>query len=374
MSGRERIIKMFDSILRFDTFSKYNMTLDKQFKCYSLKNLVNSLKNRPEIEIKDKVKDQLMRIIEKQEMNYENLTNSNKKTFLPFGIQENSTCIFDKNFSPRQKTTITNQEKKFSYLPKLPAKKDLDPFKYHPNYQSIYKNIPCVKFYKPKKLTLSYGDKKTHNRENEIFLTDVLIGNQNNDTKEKIINNLKLNNSNIKSTENIHSMNNSPNNSKTNQQNEENSSGSKKKHKKNKNSFRFNRNNHALRFSKYISRKEKKIEINDRVSYIDPYNYLSKKNNKALDFRKMKERSWKDMINLNTINNPSICHYKPKYEFLETKPINVVFNPSLELKNGRKNKKYLLHKVLSSYYITEDYRLIDNNKLKPTRTLSSLDY
>ena len=113
MSGRERIIKMFDSILRFDTFSKYNMTLDKQFKCYSLKNLVNSLKNRPEIELKDKVKDQLMRIIEKQEMNYENLTKSNKKTFLPFGIQENSTCIFDKNFSPRQKTTFTNQEKKF---------------------------------------------------------------------------------------------------------------------------------------------------------------------------------------------------------------------------------------------------------------------
>ena len=376
MRGRERIIKMFDSILRFDTFSKYNMALDKKFKYYSLKNLVNSLKNRPEIEVKDKVKEQLMRIIEKQKIGNETMINSNKKSFLPRGIQENNTNIFDKNFSPKQKQIPIKKKTNYFSHEHVLREKILDPYKYNPNYTSIYKNIPSVKFRKPKKKSLNIYNKKIHNRENKVFLTDIFAKTQNN-YKEKIINNLKLNTSsnlNFKKNTHFNSMSDSINDSKLHQQNDENSSGSEKKSKKKKNFFRFNRNNHALRFSKYLSRKDKKIDVNDKVSYIDPYNYLIEKNNKALDFSKMKERSWKDMINLNTVYNPSMSHYRPKYGSLETKPLNVIFNPSLELQKEDGSKKCIVQKILSSYYVSEDYKLVDNNKLKPAKTQNSLGH
>ena len=129
MRGRERIIKMFDSILRFDTFSKYNMALDKKFKYYSLKNLVNSLKNRPEIEVKDKVKEQLMRIIEKQKIGNENINknlneNNNKiveeendDTILKTSINKKSNIALDKidNTRDYHPTDIDHIEKNYSH-------------------------------------------------------------------------------------------------------------------------------------------------------------------------------------------------------------------------------------------------------------------
>ena len=368
--GRTKMIKMLDSISKFDTYSRYSTSLDKRFKCNSLKNLINTLKT-PQLTKEEIANEELTKLLGKKNSPYEiNPFKYDKRSRNNFS--QNQFNIFDKNYSPEEKPSIrlNSPYKRYNFFRRRIrgfSNIVMDPFKYNPNYNSIYKNIPTVKLSTLSKDT-RYNLYKFNNVENHngVFLTDVLIPEKNKNLSSNL---LKYNNTNYfsqKFSKNQKSLNTSQNSSSNSLDPTINSS--KKK------TMDVDKNNHALRFSKYTSRKIKNYEGNDIISYINPYNYLSGKNNKAIDFNKMRERSWTDLINLNTINNPAVCHYNPRYEFLETKPKNVYFNPSLELNKLRKNKKFLLHKILSSYYITEEYKIIDNNKLKPLKTENSLEY
>ena len=76
-----------------------------------------------------------------------------------------------------------------------------------------------------------------------------------------------------------------------------------------------NKNNHVLRFSKYVYRKDYlKINNNNVLSYINPIKSFSQKNIKTIDFKRMKPHSLKGLLNMNILKNPSICYYRPKYD------------------------------------------------------------
>ena len=122
------------------------------------------------------------------------------------------------------------------------------------------------------------------------------------------------------------------------------------------------RKNHALRFSKYISRKmdfNNKDHI-DKISYLEPYDYLNNKNNNSIDFRKMAYRRDKDLINSYSLGIPSIYDYNPKYDLVEKKVSPVLFTPHNDIKN---TKQYLLRKLWGSYEVSSDYTLISKNKI-----------
>ena len=118
-----------------------------------------------------------------------------------------------------------------------------------------------------------------------------------------------------------------------------------------------------MRFSKYLPRKYKLNKSNNEVSYIEPYNYElnAKKNNKIIDFKKMKSRNDLSFINGSSLEVPSIGKYHPKYTLVENKTKNILFNR--QMNDNQKNKKILLNKLLGSYKVMMEYQTINNKKL-----------
>ena len=222
-----------------------------------------------------------------------------------------------------------------------------DPFKYHPNYNSIYKNIPSARITVPKNQSIKERNKgkqlfklKEKMRTNKLLLTEIntsgILG-KNNQKKDK--NNIN------KTVENINHIK-LPKLAKLNIINNEQI-----------------KNNHALRFSKYLPRKFIIPENNKNISYINPFNYLIPKNrNKSIDFEKMSQRNSKTLINTSSLKIPSFGQYNPNYKWIDRDKNIISFNP--EEKEEGKYKKYLIKKLWSSYKVNTEYQLIDNNKLK----------
>ena len=82
--------------------------------------------------------------------------------------------------------------------------------------------------------------------------------------------------------------------------------------------------------------------------------------NKGFDFGKMQSRDDKSILNMASLEVPSVSRYSPKYNLVETGSKNVIFSP---FGANKKNKKALLHKMLGSYQVFSDYQVIDNDKL-----------
>ena len=139
--------------------------------------------------------------------------------------------------------------------------------------------------------------------------------------------------------------------------------GNLKVKKINLNSEENDRNNHSIRFDKYVDRKIIKSEVNPNVSYIEPFDYQKAKNN-SIDFSKMHSR-YDDMLflNLNNIKGPSIGYYNPNYNYFDNKMRNISLGNETR---KEKDKKYLLKKLWGSYKVKVDYDLVDNNVLNKT--------
>ncbi len=156
------------------------------------------------------------------------------------------------------------------------------------------------------------------------------------------------------------------NNSKTSTNN--NTSSNNRNNRNQNNAFdkyyqrTFDKNNHTFRFSKYSPRKENVLKVNNKVSYLEPYDYLSVKN-KTIDFKKMSYRNEKTLINTAVLKNPSMCLYNPKYKYLEQNIARIKFNKE-EFKNSIKQiKQGILNKVMTSYEVNKDYITVDNSKI-----------
>ena len=334
-SSNKKIIRLLDTIPKFESYSQYNSSLEKVFQDYSFKYLLKHLKEQKKPKL----------------YSYFNVDEKKPETnniFKAFGLENKIIDTSDNLLNDEEEKIIKIKNDSEENIPKkepikIPTIKnkrrynpELDPFRYSPNYNSIYKNIPSVKIKKPfnetihmKNLKLKLKNKnkyKNHNIENsEIerespFLTEI--------------------------GDNISSIKNLKKYKKINLKTEEN-----------------DRNNHSLRFDKYVDRKIKKIEVNPNISYLEPYDYKKARNN-SLDFSKMQSRNEDLLLNLNNIKGPSFGYYNPNYNYFNPNMRNISLGNDYSLKE--KNRKFLIKKLWGSYGVKVDYELIDNNKLSKT--------
>jgi hypothetical protein len=336
-NNNRRIIQMLDTLPKFETYSQYSSSLEKVFHDNSFKNLLKSLREQK----KPKIYSYFNVELTKPETNsiFQSYGLDNKK-------EESKTNLFkeeDNEFktNEREKDNFLTKKESWKFM-NLKSKKirfnpELDPFRYNPNYNSIFKNTPCVRITKPfNETSPSY---KYKNRNNNIkkqiespFLTEI--------GDKAMVSNKKIKDFHLKNLDDLQKIN------------------TKIKLKKEDNE---DKNNHSLRFDKYVDRKIVKTEINPNVSYIEPYDYQKAKNN-SIDFSKMHSRYDNDTYFLhgNNLNGPTIGYYNPNYEYLEKNVRNI----SLGNERKAKSKKYLLKKIWTGYGVRVDYQLIDNSKLR----------
>ena len=337
-NSNRRIIKMLDTIPKFETYSQYSTSLEKVFRDYSFKYLLKNLREQRKPKI----------------YSYFNVEEKKPETnniFQQYGIQNKSEENKFNLLNDEEDIDIKNNEKDNSpikketwKIPIIKSKKrynpELDPFRYNPNYNSIFKNTPSVRITRPLNETVPINKYKfkIKNRNKLIkpagespFLTevgDIAIGSalSTKNKKTKNLGNLKVKKLNLNSEEN-------------------------------------DRNNHSIRFDKYVDRKIIKSEVNPNVSYIEPFDYQKAKNN-SIDFSKMHSR-YDDMLflNLNNIKGPSIGYYNPNYNYFDNKMRNISLGNETR---KEKDKKYLLKKLWGSYKVKVDYDLVDNNVLNKT--------
>ena len=334
----EQIKKLFGSIPKFETYSKYSQALGKIFKSQNLESLIESLKRQKEIS--NNLLDSMtpkkeaidpVEIIEETNQEKHNDIDEEKSIFDI--IKTYKPCLNDvrpKNEFYQKLNTLYSQKKVY--------KPNLDPFKYNPNYNSIFKNIPSVKIVDPTKQISNFEKYKKNARNlknsvgNKPFLTEIP------NYKSPKNKSLKIKLPKLTPSKNIY-----------------------KKLDKTQDDEDFH--NHALNFSKCTPRKFIIPEHNPYVSYIEPKNYkLARNKNRSIDFNKMIERKGNDFVFVSSLNVPTFNQYNPRYDCIDKNMNNVSFSPKDSVGESER-KKYRLKKLWGSYYVQENYSLIDNKKL-----------
>lgn len=346
-NSNKKIIRLLDTIPKFESYSQYNSSLEKVFRDYSFKYLLKHLKEQK--------KPKLYSYFNVEERKPE--TNN---IFKAFGLENKVIDTSNNLLNDEEEKILKIKNDSEEHSPKkepikIPIIKhkrrynpELDPFRYSPNYNSIYKNIPSVKIKKPfsetihmRNFKLRLKNKNKYRKQNmknsEVerespFLTEI---------GDKTISSIKnMKNYYINKSDNLETY------KKISLKTEEN-----------------DRNNHSLKFDKYVDRKNKKIEVNPNISYLEPYDYQKARNN-SLDFSKMLSRNEDLLLNLNNIKGPSFGYYNPNYNYFNPKMRNISLGN--DYSNKEKNRKYLIKKLWGSYGVKVDYELIDNNKLSKT--------
>ena len=337
----DNLLEMFGSIPRFNTYSDYSNTLNRVFKYTSLDNLIYNLKHPKIIKSSGFFEDDVKKI------------NSDKK-FLdnlldnqPVQMEEEDD-FFDEKYD--KKNLKKKERKKKNKLNKSVTKKNYnndikiykpespDLNKYNPNYNAIYKNIHSVKIVLSEKEKQELMKKKKHNNKSKIIKTE------NNKESNKVNNNNNEYNTNENKSKIL-------------------LTGIEEK-KINKKKIYLppivDKNNHAIKFESYTNRVFQIPKQNDKISYIEPYDYLSKLD-KVIDFKKIRSRNEYGLITPSQLDTPSFCYYRPKYDLVEKSSIKFKFkNDNDKTEN---NKKYLMRKYLASYNDEPGYHIIDTKKL-----------
>lgn len=311
---------MLTSLPKFESYSQYYSSLDKVFHENSIKSFLNTLKfqKKPKIfsvfdsnETKPPTRAIFNSLATKK---YQN--DLMDFSFLDTEVKTNKNLKYSKkegNYTSRRALdNSATKHKKYD-----PA---LNPFRYNPNYNSIYKNIPSVHMRKP----LKFSIKKNKNKKN-AFLTGI-----ENNSLNYLYNHR---NKKLKSLDYVN---------------------------KGRQFKIFDSNNHTLRFDKYSKRKYLKTDINPNISYINLFDYKKMKNS-SIDFNKMITRN--DNIffpNRKMTDGPSIGYYRPRYDYFDQKKRSIFLGNQPKKKI---DKNFLLKKLWASYKINLDYQLIDNKKL-----------
>ena len=364
------MIRNFEAISKYDIYSNYNAVLEKKFKDRSLKSFINSLKYN---KIKEKAPF-LEEFYKKYPYEFEEkkIPENEDELFLKIN---NSNNLKEEN-EHKVKTDISKKnELRCSFSTKIYKEPEYpDPFKYHPNYNSIFKKVPSFKIGPKKsgiknlkkikglkdifqnsnnkdKNNLIYNNINLSDEENKIINNMITIDSKNKYITEPNTNNTE-NNNKIKAKENDLNL---PLITSTNIVQDLKNDKNKNKNK----TLEYNRDNHALRFSKYLPRKIIFGSSNQQVSYVEPYDYKLD-NKKTIDFAKMKSRNSKSILNTSSLDVPPVGKYYPKYTLVEKNAKNVIFSPFGEKKYTKKN---ILKKMLGSYKVFSEYETIDNEKL-----------
>ena len=340
-----KLIGILNPIGNFNTYSKYSDSLEKVFHKKCLRTLLFSLKNPIKLD-----NEEIAEKLSKKETERYHSRDSNKK------------CLLDYNYDDylkRQKELFSQAKKTEPWsinlnTPRMPqTQRNLDFYKYNPNYNSIYKNIPSFVFVPKSKRTIDYEDSKFNHKAK--INTRNLCSKDNHINKSKSVGNkffpllTSISNKSIKTEASKNNVNN-----------------------KNKDNILYNRDNHSFRFSKYCSRKPVEAKVNNRVTYLENYDYVTHMN-KTIDFQKMAKRNDKNLlINTYTLKNPSMCYYNPNYNCVEIKPKDISFNPDDFKKSQSYKKNKQLKKILVSYDVNKEYATIDNTKLVKPESIAKL--
>ena len=268
----------------------------------------------------------------------------------PYGEKKENlfeSSIFDKNYIPIESkenidTNINNKEKNQITIKKSRSSKPLktlidhaidSPFKYNPNYKSIYKNIRTIKI-NPKQYSIEIKNKINSNMKRRKKKIDLV-------KKEKNLIKMKKCEAFAKTKK-------------------------KEFFKNNKNYKIINRDNHALSFDKMVSRNQtekiKNKSNNKILTYIRHFNFIANNKHKIVNFKKMKPHN--DIIT-NQLNEIFMHSYTPKYNVIDKNISSVIFEPKEKIKNFQ--KKIKLRKVLSSYKVFRHYETIDETKLESNK-------
>jgi hypothetical protein len=332
---------------KYKTYSKYNDILEKKFKGYSLKSLVKTHRNPSQfVQVKF-----LEAFIKKHPYDSDQIIDINSIN--------NKTKNFLNSFKKKKtkKIVIDSWGRKSSYT-KL-YEPQPDPFRYHPNYNSIFKNVPCcriaplkVQIVKPKNKSKPNNNnkktKKTH------FSQTVKKGKNRFILDHKIFGELLMDNNNKENNKTLE-VKDSDRVSKT--------LPAVKKHKKHSRND-FDKNNHAFKFINYMPRKDFIPERNDIISYIEPHDYSNIDKKTVIDFGKMENRDKKSvLINYPSLSVPSASYYNPKYELTDQRPTEILFTHQNIIDENKRSNRYLIRKLWTSYNVRLQYQLVDNNKL-----------
>ena len=341
-----KLIHALYPIRNFNTYSKYNESLEKVFKKRSLKTLLYSLNNPVKFN-ENYIDENLI----KKEID-RNLTdnNSHDKNLLEYNYEDYLLALKEKR-KKNKKTEPWSINIKTPRIP--PTKRKLDFYKYNPNYNSIYKNIPSFSFVKSTKKKINEDNKKKiiKNRSNNLFLKPKNKNESNsNSSKSKNKNKILplLTAVNSESPKTIHN-----------------------ELRRNNSNNLYDKNNHTFRFSKYCPRKPIEAKVNNKITYLENYDYLLHMN-KTIDFKKMPKRNVNNLIYTNTLDTPSLCYYNPRYDCVEIETKKISFNPESFRKTIKYKKNKKLKNIIMSYDVNKEYLTIDNSKLVKTEAITKL--
>jgi hypothetical protein len=379
-----KVIPLLDSIPKISSFSNYGIGLEKIFKMNSLKNLIHVLKFKKEYQ--RRLIGESKKII-KIDDQYDIYEQRNKQKKLE---EEEQMDIFSLPLSKSEsklKIKKQNNMKKYYFHKKNTDRIDTSnnflAYKYNPNFNSIYKNVPSVKIFKP--------ISETTKNKNILFKTEVKKNLSNNNSANKDKDGNKNKN---KSKENKKDNNNKYLNTVNSYKNFKYAKNLKNKTVRYRNSMQNTFGNNSSkkiksidsdnRFVTEISFKSSKKFHNKKDSSKKLPNLLNQKfdekntsdnsiennnnkneipfhfKNRAVDFTKMRSR--KTSLLKNSMHIPEFGYYEPKYNLIEKRQYDIFFDKKPET-NKYQQKKILLQKIVTSYDVESIYQTIDNNKL-----------
>ena len=391
-----------------NTFSKVSKKFDKSFKYSSLDNLVKSL------DVKYVYKDQFEPdpeiVLHKNDYNvnfqnsYDYLDELSDVNNLPLVLQ-NKNCIKDGDFNPDYENDINKKEINKKYIKEEDWKRkkerlrkrierlkkfrdsdsNIDPGKYHPNYDAIKRRYPCVYIRDPNihikdswlincPFRNTFEEFKRLENEKKENLKKINankkennqnIKNQNQNLNNNNISKNDLNNNNnvsiINKISSFNSNENSPRSISTNEinkeKNEEDSLSSKAKNLKVKNiipktlSLPMIINSPRNHNVSNISNISKVFSPKKRVSRSVSYENIFNNNKSPINFNKMKGRD-----NL-FVESKYLISYNPNYDSTFPHVASTIFKYT---KNKQNYKKYINGKIIRGYYYNpRDYYVME---------------
>jgi hypothetical protein len=370
----------FDEISKYSIYSKMNMKYDRVLGDRSLKAFVKINKSPKKLK-KISYVEEVLKKAPKESKDYKDpheFINQIIAKSIENNNNKSKVLNTQPNISPQTSLNHISKKKDLNDIISL------DPFKYNPNYEAIYKKIPYVRIVGP--------TEKDNNRNIKSSNSSSIKENKNKKSKNNIVpsplNTNDANSNNSKDSVTIET-------NKNDEINNLNKSSDIKSIKlpiiNNNNKSKIWESNHALRFSKYGNQRVyksenkygKKEEESGNNSNFIRYNsnnsnnrYKLNKNNKkynfSINFDKMMSRKGTDFINSSSLETPSFNKYTPNYDFVKHSPAKISFSyHNIDIDHMTK-KKYLLKKLLNSYNPDIQYHIIKDEQLKPKTSVNSL--
>ena len=172
----KKLIKNFETISKFDNLSRYSRVLDREFREKTLKEFIISLKN-----YKTKEKENFIEEFHKKYpyQHEEKEIVLNNDTFFENIIKSKTRNENELKSVNNNHLTLSNSVKKAHELDSP------EPWRYNPNYDSIYKNIPSFKMFYNNKAEKNHLKHKINKiLKSKIFENNKLNDNANNKSND----------------------------------------------------------------------------------------------------------------------------------------------------------------------------------------------